>query len=74
MPSDAPNENPTTGRRLVRCNQCGRNGEVGYKDLLRYTRAGWPMCCGQVMGYYAEIPRPSAKDETDEGPALPPGT
>jgi hypothetical protein len=71
MPSDAPNENTTTGRHLVRCNKCGRNGEVGYKDLLRYTRAGSPMCCGQVMGYYAEIPRPSAKDETDEGPALP---
>jgi hypothetical protein len=42
-------------------------------DLKRFGPAGWPTCCGEVMGYYAEVSRPSAKDETDERPALPTG-
>ena len=74
MPPDPPHADPPTGRRVVRCHKCGRSGEVGYQDLLRYTKVGWPMCCGQVMGYFAEVPRPTATDGTDERPALPPGS
>jgi hypothetical protein len=73
MPSDPPYANPPTGRRVIRCHHCGKSREVTYPDLLRYTRAGWPMCCGQIMGYFVEAPRPSARDDTDEQPALPPG-
>ena len=71
MPPDPPHANVPTGRRVIRCHQCGRSAEVGHQDLLRYTRAGWPMCCGQVMGYYVETRKPSPTDDTDERPALP---
>jgi hypothetical protein len=71
MPPERPLGNIPTGRRIVRCDQCGRSRDVAYADLLRYTKVGWPMCCGRVMGYYVEAPKPSAKDETDEWPALP---
>jgi hypothetical protein len=74
MPPDPSNANPPTGRRIVRCDQCGRSRDVAYADLLRYTKVGWPMCCGGVMGYYVEAKRPSARDDTDlDRPALPPG-
>jgi hypothetical protein len=41
-------------RRLLRCSTCGRTDAVTQADLVGYTRAGWPKCCGQVMGYFLE--------------------
>ena len=44
-------------RRLLQCNVCGRTIECSVGELLRYTREGWPKCCGQVMAFYTEPSR-----------------
>jgi ribosomal protein S14 len=49
----------TPGRRLLRCPVCGRADEVTQDDLMRHARDGWPKCCGQVMAYFMEAPRPA---------------
>jgi hypothetical protein len=41
-------------RRVVRCARCGRADERSATELLRYTREGWPRCCGQVMALLTE--------------------
>ena len=77
MPTDPTRQPPShtpTGRRLLRCDRCGRADEATHADLMRHTRNGWPKCCGQTMAYFAEAERPSMSDPTPpEGPALPPG-
>ena len=77
MPSDPTRQPPShipTGRRFLRCDRCGRTHQVYYPDLMRYTREGWPTCCGHTMAYFAEVERPRMSDPTPpEGPALPPG-
>jgi DNA-directed RNA polymerase subunit RPC12/RpoP len=51
---------PTTDpRRLLRCLACGQTTEVINTDLLRYTRQGWPKCCGHVMAYFTQAERPT---------------
>lgn len=60
-------------RRLVRCDVCDRTVECSASDLLRYTREGWPRCCGQVMALYTEAVRPESDDTKLDRPALPPG-
>jgi hypothetical protein len=57
MPS-GPRHTPT-GRRLLHCDQCGRTEEVSHADLMRFTRQGWPKCCGQTMAYFVEAPPPT---------------
>ena len=53
-------------RPVLLCPACGRADRPSVADLLRYTRAGWPRCCGQVMVLAdAEADRP--------GPGLDPG-
>ena len=49
-------------RRLVRCVQCGRADECSPEELLRYTREGWPRCCGQVMALLMEFPNHGSYD------------
>ena len=56
-------------RRLLLCNVCGRAIECSAGELLRYTREGWPGCCGQVMAFYTEPTRPMS----DTRPISPPG-
>jgi hypothetical protein len=41
-------------RRLLRCEKCGASLVGFLPDLLRYTREGWPKCCGRVMAVFAE--------------------
>lgn len=49
-------------RRLVRCDQCGRSDECSASDLLRFTREGWPRCCGQVMVMFIEAEKRGPED------------
>jgi hypothetical protein len=46
-------------RRLLRCPACGRTDDVTHADLMRYTRVGWPKCCGLTMAYFTEAERPA---------------
>jgi hypothetical protein len=41
-------------RRLLECIICGQVVECSAEELLRYTREGWPRCCGQVMVFSVE--------------------
>ena len=61
----------TDRRRLVRCDQCGRADECSASDLLRYTREGWPKCCGNVMALFSEAEKPGSDDTTLDRPPLP---
>ena len=61
-------------RRLVRCNACDRTVDCSAADLLRYTREGWPKCCGQVMALFTEAARPQADDTKVDRPSLSPGS
>lgn len=58
-------------RRTVRCEQCGRADECSASDLLRFTREGWPRCCGQVMALFTEVEKRDS-DDTARDPPLPP--
>jgi hypothetical protein len=58
---------------LLWCSACGRADECAPADLLRYTREGWPRCCGQVMAYFAEAERPASDDTKTDRPPLPGG-
>jgi hypothetical protein len=52
MPTDPTPQFPApTGRRLLRCDACGRTDDATHADLMRHTREGWPKCCGQMMDY-----------------------
>ena len=75
MADDTQNRSPTTGsRRLVRCDQCGRSNECSASELLRYTRQGWPKCCGQVMGLFIEAEKPGPDDTALDRRPVPPET
>jgi hypothetical protein len=63
MPNDFPGDR--TGRRLLRCDQCGWTQTATSADLARYADDRRPTCCGQAMTVYAEAARPP-------GPAGPP--
>ena len=45
--------------RLLRCAQCGRVRWCPLRDVVRYARRGWPVCCGEVMSLSVEA-RPTA--------------
>jgi hypothetical protein len=53
---------PPGTRRLVRCDQCGRTDECSPSELLRFTREGWPKCCGQVMALFTEAEKRGSDD------------
>jgi hypothetical protein len=49
-----------------------RLDEPSRDDLLRYTRQGWPKCCGSVMALFTEAEKPGPDDTALNRPALPP--
>jgi hypothetical protein len=66
MNRDPQTDPPVAPRRVVQCNACGRSADCTAEELLRYTRDGWPRCCGQVMAFYTEATRPApAADSPD---------
>jgi hypothetical protein len=36
-------------RRELHCGTCGRAEHVSTGALLRFTKEGWPKCCGETM-------------------------
>jgi hypothetical protein len=54
------------GRRLLRCDSCGRTVECTGSEVLRYTREGWPKCCNEVMTLFTEDERPASDDTTHD--------
>ena len=70
---DTPKQSRSAGpRRLLRCDLCGRTDEPSPSDLLRYTRTGWPRCCGQVMALFTEAEKPGPDDTALDAPPVPP--
>lgn len=59
-------------RRLLWCDLCSLCLERSQEDLLRYTRDGWPQCCGQVMTVFAESERPAPRKGPSETPTAGP--
>jgi hypothetical protein len=57
-------------RRLVNCARCGRSDECSASDLLRFTREGWPKCCGQVMALFTSVPNPGSGDTGTDLPSV----
>jgi hypothetical protein len=47
-------------RRVLQCDACGRCEDCSADQLLRYTREGWPRCCGRAMAFYTEATHPTA--------------
>ena len=58
-----------TGRRVLRCDQCGRSQVATNADLGRYAATGWPECCGRAMAYFTEAARPEGTRFTHKCPA-----
>jgi len=42
-------------RRMLWCMVCGNTRPASAEDFLRYSRDGWPRCCGAVMSYFTEM-------------------
>lgn len=61
----------TAGRRLLRCDSCDRVVECTGAEVLRYTREGWPKCCGEVMTLFTEDERPAPDDTAQDVKSLP---
>lgn len=75
MPADKDGKQLSKGpRRLLRCDTCARSEENSAEELLRYTREGWPKCCGQVMAVFTEAVPSAADDTALDKPALPPSS
>jgi hypothetical protein len=47
MPRDS--RPPDKMRRELYCANCGRTDRVTTGALLRFSREGWPKCCGETM-------------------------
>jgi hypothetical protein len=54
---------------VLLCLACRRAVDCPPEAALRYTTAGWPECCGAVMGLYY----PAAKPTDLSVPKLAPG-
>jgi hypothetical protein len=35
---------------VLRCEACRRAAKLSEAELIQLVRAGWPTCCGRVMG------------------------
>jgi hypothetical protein len=34
---------------ILRCTVCGNTVECKSADVIRFTKTGWPKCCGKTM-------------------------
>jgi hypothetical protein len=50
---DESHQTGSGGKTALRCSACGRTQACSAADRLRFTRQGWPRCCGEVMDYFA---------------------
>lgn len=44
---------------ILHCRSCGQVLACPPEDALRYVAAGWPDCCGEVMGLYCPAAKPT---------------
>jgi hypothetical protein len=56
MPSKPPPGQPYP---LLFCATCGKVLPCPAEDALRYVKAGWPWCCGDVMQLYLPAFKPT---------------
>jgi hypothetical protein len=60
VPDDpTPDPTPTTNVHLLHCLGCGVTIPCRPADLQRFTRAGWPRCCGEVMTLFGPVEKPT---------------
>jgi len=62
------NSSASTGRvaGLLHCARCSNLVVCSSSELLRYTKLGWPKCCGEVMPLYTASEKPSETDNPDK--------
>ena len=46
---EGQHSSPSVRDRVLLCGSCGKRRWPTVEELLRYTRLGWPRCCGEVM-------------------------
>ena len=63
---------PAKFRRELFCALCGRADRVTTGALLRFTKEGWPKCCGETMAV-RDADQGEANTELDL-PPLPDGS
>jgi hypothetical protein len=39
---------------FLRCENCGRQEELGRTDIAVNLRQGWPKCCGYTMRWWTQ--------------------
>jgi hypothetical protein len=61
----------TTPARILLCGTCRGVRICSPTDLLGYTKAGWPRCCGEVMTLFTRGGLASDDTKVDR-PPLPP--
>ena len=59
-----PDAVPTVPRPGVVCLTCGRTADCSSSQFLRFSRGGFPWCCGEAM---APRPRPGAATDSAAG-------
>jgi len=49
---------PEELQRILRCGKCGKTVTCQPSEMLTYTVAGWPKCCGETMALFIEAKLP----------------
>jgi hypothetical protein len=52
---EGPDASAGVTERVLLCSTCGRCSRPSMEELLRYTRVGWPRCCGEVMVFSIRV-------------------
>jgi hypothetical protein len=55
-----------TSTGILVCQSCRKVVDCSLDDFLRFTRDGWPRCCGEVMAQYGPVEK-TALEVTDQG-------
>jgi hypothetical protein len=63
MPDEPDTTAPAPPVHLLHCLTCGVSIECRPGDVLRFTRTGWPQCCGGAMTLYAPVERPTPREQ-----------
>jgi hypothetical protein len=57
-PSPPPSPPPASRINLLRCLTCSKTVECSPTDALKFTKTGWPRCCGEVMTMFIPTSQP----------------
>jgi hypothetical protein len=50
---------------LLRCPNCSAVETFNSAELEKFTRAGWPTCCGETMSLFTETAKPTVVPHTE---------